>query len=48
MPYAHALGLLLPTDNTALFAADQGTFFMGVDRKGERVWQGGTFVELMS
>ncbi len=43
MPCAHALDLSLPTDNTALFTADQGTFFMGVDRKGEQVWQGGTF-----
>jgi murein DD-endopeptidase MepM/ murein hydrolase activator NlpD len=43
MPCAHALDLSLPTDNTGIFDANQGTFFMGVDRKGERVWQGGTF-----
>lgn len=43
MPCAHALDLSLPTDNAAMFAADQSSFFMGVDRKGERVWQGGTF-----
>lgn len=42
-PCAYALDLSFPTDNTALFAADQARFFMGVDRKGERVWQGGTF-----
>lgn len=40
---AHALELSLPTDNAAIFAVDEGTFFMGVDRKGVRVWQGGTF-----
>jgi murein DD-endopeptidase MepM/ murein hydrolase activator NlpD len=43
MPCAHALDLSLPTDNAGIFDANQGTFFMGVDRKGERVWQGGTF-----
>lgn len=43
MPCAHALDLSLPTHNAGIFDANQGTFFMGVDRKGERVWQGGTF-----
>lgn len=40
---AAALDLLLPTENTALFESKPQSFFMGVDREGERVWQGGQF-----
>lgn len=32
-----------PTDNRALLENQPETFYMGVDREGRRVWQGGTF-----
>lgn len=37
------LELSLPTENKLLFEMRPDAFFMGVDRDGKRVWEGGTF-----
>lgn len=37
------LVLQLPTENRAIFERQPDFFYMGVDRDGKRVWQGGTF-----
>ena len=40
---AERLVLQLPTENRAIFERHPDFFYMGVDRDGKRVWQGGTF-----
>lgn len=40
---AEQLVLQLPTENRAIFERQPEFFYMGVDRDGRRVWQGGTF-----
>jgi murein DD-endopeptidase MepM/ murein hydrolase activator NlpD len=37
------LELSLPTENKSIFERRPESFYMGVDRDGKRVWEGGTF-----
>ena len=41
--HGQPLHLSLPTDNTALLGGRHETFYMGVRRQGNLMWQGGTF-----